>query len=77
MEVIVYADDIAIIIKVNTRIEIENLGNSVVQRLQKWYTTYKLKMLKKKTQAMLTKGKLHRETMPRIKVYKCEIYRQL
>lgn len=73
VRVIAYADDIAFIIMGNTRNEIEMRAAVLTEELQTWCTIHKLKVSAKKTQAMLMKGKLSKERMPRIKINNAKI----
>lgn len=67
-EAIAYADDLVIIIKGNSRTELETIGNKAVNILIDWCNLHKLKTSTSKTLAMLMKGKLDRERMPRYKI---------
>lgn len=67
-EVIAYADDLAMIVKGNTRSELELIAERGLKILKAWCTNHKLNISLNKTLAMLTKGKLNRERLPRIKI---------
>lgn len=66
-EAIAYADDLVIIIKGNSRVELERIGGRAVEMLDDWCITHKLKISVSKTAALLMKGKFDRERMPIIK----------
>lgn len=67
-EAVAYADDLAIIIKGNSKSKLETIGTKVMEILNEWCTTYKLKVSKNKTTAILLKGNLNKERMPRVKI---------
>ena len=64
--VVAYADDILILINGNTRAQLENKCNKVVQELDIWCVENKLKLSQEKTVYMLLKGNLKRN--PSIKI---------
>ena len=68
MEVIAYADDLAALIKGNSRREIETRAKRLVETIEDWCSLHKLKISTSKTVAMLMKGKLSRDRMPIIKI---------
>lgn len=67
-EVVAYADDLAFLIKANSRREVEEIGQRILQFLKEWCELYKLRVSTAKTTAMLLKGKLHRNRLPILKI---------
>jgi len=67
-EVIAFADDLAILIKANSRREIEEIGKKVLEDLTSWCALYKLKVSTAKTTAMLIKNKLDKNRPPILKI---------
>ena len=68
VEVIAYADDLACLIKGNTRIEVQTHATKVVEILDSWCKRHKLKVSSSKTVAMLVKGNMNRGRLPTIKI---------
>lgn len=67
-ETIAYADDLVVLIKRNSRADIERVGNEVIGKLKEWCELHKLRVSATKTTAMLMKGTLDKERMPRLKL---------
>lgn len=67
-EVIAYADDLAIIIKANSRRELEVIRRRVLEELTGWCNLYKLRVSTAKTTALLVKGKLDKNRLPILKI---------
>lgn len=67
--VIAYADDVAFMIKANSRLELETMGNRATEALHEWCLNNKLKISETKTRALLVKGKLDIKRPPGIKIY--------
>jgi len=61
-----YADDVAILLTANSRKDLETAGNRATGKLSEWCTLHKLTISTDKTVAMMLKGKLDQERMPRI-----------
>jgi len=68
VEIIAYVDDLAILIRANSRREIEGLGTKVIHKIENWCTLCKLKISAAKTIAMTVKGKFNRERPPMFKI---------
>ena len=68
VEVIAYADDLACLIKGNTRIELQTHATKVVEILDCWCKRHKLKVSSSKTVAMLVKGNMNKGRLPTIKI---------
>jgi len=68
-----YADDLALLICENSRAAIETGTTRAVKIIQDWCAQYKLQIAIDKTKAILVKGTLHRERMPRIYVHDSKI----
>jgi len=68
LEAIAYPDDLATLIKANSRCEIELLGSKVIQKIENWYALYKLKIFATKTTAMIVKTKFNKERVPILKI---------
>lgn len=68
IETVAYADDVVLIIKANSRTEIERNAVAVIRVLMEWCILHKLKISASKTFAMLVKGKLNKERNPIIKI---------
>ena len=58
--VVAYADDVAILISANSRLELESKTQNIINTLEKWCTSNKLKISTEKTKYLLIKGKLLR-----------------
>ena len=71
--VVAYADDILIIIEGDSRRELENKSNSVIEVLNSWCNENKLKISTEKTTYMLLRGRLERN--PSIKMGNTNIKR--
>ena len=67
-EFIAYADDLACVIKGNTRSELPTHSEKVMNILVKWCSLHKLKISETKTVAMLFKGNLDESRLATIKV---------
>jgi len=63
-----YADDLALLICENSRSNIETSASGAINIILKWCASYKLQIATEKTKAILVKGKLHCERLPRIQV---------
>jgi len=63
---IAYADDVVFLIQGESKRELERLGAKVSRKVGAWYKLCKLQISSNKTQAMLMKGTLDRERIPRI-----------
>jgi len=61
-----YADDLVLIVGENSRSRVEESACVAIDTLLDWCTTYKLQIATEKTKAMLVKGNLHNERVPRI-----------
>lgn len=61
---IAYADDVAIIVNGNSRIQLQNLGNRALQILHDWTQLHKMTVSLQKTQALHLKGKLDANRPP-------------
>lgn len=68
-EAIAYADDLAILIKGKSRVELENTGKNVIKIINEWCDINKLKTSSTKTTAIMIKGKFDNARMPILKVY--------
>lgn len=68
VESIAYADDLLILVKANSRQQVEQLGARALERVSEWCLTHKLKISRSKTKAMLMKGKLNEQRMPILKI---------
>jgi len=68
LDVIAYADDLAILMKANSRRGIEEIGKRVLQELTMWCALYKLRISATKTTALLMKGKLDKNRLPILKI---------
>jgi len=64
-----YADDLAIVIHENSRVKIEEKASLAIDTICSWCTLYKLQIAPNKTKAILVKGSLHQERMPRLMVF--------
>lgn len=79
---VAYADDLAVIIRGNSRNELESRAATVTREIEGWCGDHKLKIAPEKTYAMLMKGKLDRERRPKIvmggtRIQYCEVTRYL
>lgn len=72
-EVIAYADDIAMILKGNSRMELESLADRGLRVLCSWTDSHKLKISTSKTVAMVLKGQFNLNRQPIIKIYNTKI----
>jgi len=63
-----YADDLALLICGNSKNSIETNAFGAIEIIEKWCVSYKLQIAADKTKALLVKGKLHHERMPKIQV---------
>lgn len=63
-DVLTYADDLAVLLKANSRRGIEEVGKKVMLVLEDWCRLNKLKVSAAKTTAMLVKGKLDSNRLP-------------
>lgn len=68
VEVIAYADDLACVVKGNSRAQVECNIEKLLVYLNNWCKLHKLNISVDKTFAMLVKGKFDRERMPVIKI---------
>ena len=68
MKVIAYADDLACVIKGDTRSEILTYSKIVMKILAEWCNSYKLKISDKKTVAAMFKGNLDESRLAVIKI---------
>jgi len=68
VEAIAYADDVAILIKANSRSSLEDLAKIAINILIEWCKSHKLMISAIKTNAMLVKGKLDKNKNPIIKI---------
>lgn len=68
VETIAYADDLAMLIGGNSRLELEKRGADVIKTINDWCEMHKLKISATKTTALLMRGKLDKERMPRLKI---------
>jgi len=68
VNVIAYADDLAILLKANSRRDIEEIGKKVLNYLTSWCTLFKLRISLAKTTALLVKGKLDKNRLPTLKI---------
>ncbi|CAK9809097.1 Retrovirus-related Pol polyprotein from type-1 retrotransposable element R1 (Fragment) [Anthophora quadrimaculata] len=66
IQAIAYADDLTIIVKGNTRSDLETSATKATDLVNNWCTHNKLKVSSNKTHAMLMKGKLHKDRLPEI-----------
>ena len=67
-EFVAYADDLACVVKGNTRVELHTHSEKIVEILNKWCNLHKLKISESKTVAMLFKGCLDERRLAVIKV---------
>lgn len=67
-EYIAYADDLAMIIKGSSRVELERYSEKILKILTNWCDEYKLKVSLSKTTAMMLKGRLNKDRLPNIKI---------
>lgn len=72
-EVIAYADDIAMVVKGDSRNELENISKRGIDILVDWCKLHKLNISINKTFAMLVKGKLDRGRLPIVKINNSKI----
>lgn len=63
-----YADDLACVIKGNTRVEITRQADKVMEIINKWCRIHRLKISASKTVAMLVKGNMDERHLPTIKI---------
>lgn len=68
VEAIAYADDVVLLIKANSRMELEKIARIAVNALMRWCKLHKLMLSASKTTAMLIKGKLDKDRSPIIKI---------
>lgn len=73
VKVIAYADDLAILIKGNSRRDLESQGKNVLRVLNEWCFFHKLKISKNKTTAMMLKGKMDKSRQPILKLNETNI----
>lgn len=66
IKAIAYADDVVFLMQGGSRTKLEHLGSEVSRRVTAWCEMCKLKISSSKTQAMLMKGALSQERMPRM-----------
>jgi len=64
-----YADDLTLLICEKSRASIETSASRAIEMILDWCKSYKLQIAIEKTKAILVKGSLHHERMPRIYVY--------
>lgn len=67
-EFIAYADDLACVIKGNTRLELHTHSERVMEILTKWCNSHKLKISDMKTVAIMFKGNFDESRLAAIKV---------
>ena len=67
-EFIAYADDLACVVKGNTKMELHTHAEKIMGILTKWCNLHKLKISDSKTVAMLFKGNLDEKRLAVIKV---------
>jgi len=60
-----YADDLALLICEKSRASIEASASRAIEKITGWCTSYKLQIAIEKTKAILVKGNLHYERMPK------------
>lgn len=65
---VAYADDLAILIKGSSRLELERTGTKAIEKINEWCVSHKLNISASKTTAIMMKGKLDKERMPRLKI---------
>lgn len=70
---VAYADDLAIVIKGNSRVEIESKSETAMRVTENWCNKYKLCVSSTKTQAILIKGSFHKYRLPNIKIHSKKI----
>ena len=68
VEITAYADDLACVIKANTRKEITNHGTKLIELINKWCRSHHLRMSTSKTVAMLVKGSMNEKHLPTLKI---------
>ncbi|CAK9811752.1 Retrovirus-related Pol polyprotein from type-1 retrotransposable element R1 (Fragment) [Anthophora quadrimaculata] len=73
IQTVAYADDLTIVVKGNTRTEIETHAAKAMSVVNSWCIFNKLKVSSNKTNAMLMKGKLDRERLPKIEINSSKI----
>lgn len=66
IRIVAFADDIVITISGETRRQLEEKGQEAVKIAEEWCLKYKMKLSEKKTDMMLTKGKLSVSRPPKI-----------
>jgi hypothetical protein len=66
-EYIAYADDLALVIKRNSRKELETIAGEVFNKIEDWTEINKLEISTEKTKAILFKGKLDKEMLLNLK----------
>ena len=74
--VVGYADDLVVVIKGNSRNQIEQKGNNITTALTSWCKNNKLQVSAEKTKYVLFKGKLNRNRGPIIKINNKTIKRE-
>lgn len=67
-EAIAYADDLAIIVKGNSRVELEVHSSEMLSVFSLWCVKHKLNISVNKTTALILKGKLSRDRLPILKI---------
>jgi hypothetical protein len=65
-EAVAFADDLVMILKGDSRSNLERVGCNVLQLLNEWCKLHKLSVSASKTKAMLLKGRLNKERMPKL-----------
>lgn len=73
VDALAYADDLALLLKANSRRGLEDLGKKIMPVLEDWCRLNKLKISASKTTAMLVKGRLDKNRLPIIKMDKVNI----
>lgn len=68
VEAVAYADDVAMLIKENSRANLEKTAAQIINIVEEWCNIHKLKIAAEKTIALLVKGKLDKARPPVIKI---------
>lgn len=66
VEMVAYADDVAILVYGNSRTELESKSNQILYKVQDWCSRNKMKLAEDKTNYMMLKGLLKRNPLIKI-----------
>lgn len=68
LRAVAYVDDLAVVVRANTKAEIEEQGRRAVNALTTWCRRVKLSLAPEKTEMMLLKGSLNMRSPPVIRI---------